>query len=203
MNTGPQRKCITILCLILYHFLKLYCRQTGKRVDGFSDDALEVLLNHEWPGNVRQLINVFQRAMVLSNSHEITLDDLPSEIAECAEGGELNVGILSNGRAITRDSLHPERTTGGGAACDSALNASSTASPVDADSVLDADSALPSETSATLQLPDGSTKLDDVAKVHVLNVLANENGNKASAARKLGIHRRKLYRLLERFETET
>ncbi len=44
-------------------------------------------------------------------------------------------------------------------------------------------------------------KLDDIAKAHVLEVLERESGNKAKAARVLGIHRRKLYRLLERFES--
>jgi DNA-binding NtrC family response regulator len=52
---------------LLYHFLKLYCRQTGKRVDGFSDDALEILINHEWPGNVRQLKNVVERLVILAD----------------------------------------------------------------------------------------------------------------------------------------
>jgi len=52
---------------LLYHFLKLYCRQTGKRVDGFSDDALEVLINHEWPGNVRQLKNVVERLVIIAD----------------------------------------------------------------------------------------------------------------------------------------
>jgi len=42
--------------------------------------------------------------------------------------------------------------------------------------------------------------LDAIAKAHVLEVLAKNNGNKARAARSLGIHRRKLYRLLERFQ---
>ena len=42
-------------------------------------------------------------------------------------------------------------------------------------------------------------RLDDIAKAHVMDVLQREGGNKAKAARVLGIHRRKLYRLLERF----
>jgi DNA-binding NtrC family response regulator len=51
---------------LLYHFLKLYCRQTGKRVDGFSDEALDTLVNHHWPGNVRQLKNVVERLVILA-----------------------------------------------------------------------------------------------------------------------------------------
>ncbi len=47
---------------------------------------------------------------------------------------------------------------------------------------------------------DSGTSLDDIAKAHVLEVLQKAGGNKAKAARLLGIHRRKLYRLLERFE---
>ena len=45
-------------------------------------------------------------------------------------------------------------------------------------------------------------KLDDVQRLHVLDVLRQQGGNKAKTARVLGIHRRKLYRLLERFESE-
>jgi DNA-binding NtrC family response regulator len=41
---------------LAYHFLRLFCRQTGKRILGFTDDALEMLVNYEWPGNVRELI---------------------------------------------------------------------------------------------------------------------------------------------------
>lgn len=45
-----------------------------------------------------------------------------------------------------------------------------------------------------------STRLDEIEKAHIVEVLEQENGNKARAARALGIHRRKLYRLLERYE---
>ncbi len=45
-----------------------------------------------------------------------------------------------------------------------------------------------------------SDRLEDVSRAHVLKVLNREKGNKAKTARMLGIHRRKLYRLLERFQ---
>jgi DNA-binding NtrC family response regulator len=61
---------------LLYHFLKLYCRQTGKQVDGFSDDALETLINHEWPGNVRQLKNVVERLVIIADDRILDYQNL-------------------------------------------------------------------------------------------------------------------------------
>ena len=52
---------------LIYHFLKVYCRQTGKRIDGFSDEALEMMVNFDWPGNVRQLKNVVERLVIVSD----------------------------------------------------------------------------------------------------------------------------------------
>ena len=48
-----------------------------------------------------------------------------------------------------------------------------------------------------------SSRLDEIEKAHIVEVLEREKGNKARAARALGIHRRKLYRLLERFDLHT
>jgi DNA-binding NtrC family response regulator len=50
-----------------YHFLRLFCRKTGKKIEGFSDDALEMLMNYEWPGNVRQLKNVIERLVIMAD----------------------------------------------------------------------------------------------------------------------------------------
>jgi two-component system NtrC family response regulator len=61
---------------LLYHFLKLYCRQTGKRIDGFSDDALETLINHDWPGNVRQLKNVVERLVIIADDRILDYQNL-------------------------------------------------------------------------------------------------------------------------------
>jgi DNA-binding NtrC family response regulator len=60
---------------LAYHFLKLFSEKTGKEVEGFTDDALEVLVSHDWPGNVRQLKNVVER-LVIMTEHEVldTLD---------------------------------------------------------------------------------------------------------------------------------
>ena len=61
---------------LLYHFLKVYCRRIGKHIDGFSDDSLEMLVNHDWPGNVRQLKNVVERLIILSDERILDSQNL-------------------------------------------------------------------------------------------------------------------------------
>ena len=41
--------------ILAYHFLRFFCRKIRKRIEGFSDEALETLIHHDWPGNVREL----------------------------------------------------------------------------------------------------------------------------------------------------
>jgi transcriptional regulator with GAF, ATPase, and Fis domain len=105
--------------------------------------ALEALEQYPWPGNVRQLINVVERAKILAESEAITLKDLPREI------------------------LHDRP-------------ASATAASADVD----------------------FERTDDLATIQrgkVVEVLRREANNKSRAARRLGIDRRKLYRLLEKY----
>lgn len=53
---------------LAHHFLRHFCMKTGKRIEGFSDDAMKMLTNHEWPGNVRQLKNVVERLVITADS---------------------------------------------------------------------------------------------------------------------------------------
>ena len=52
---------------LAYHFLRFFCRKTGKKIDGFSDEALNQMVNHDWPGNVRQLKNVVERLVIMTD----------------------------------------------------------------------------------------------------------------------------------------
>jgi DNA-binding NtrC family response regulator len=56
---------------LAYHYLRIYCRKTGKGIEGFSDEAMESLMDYDWPGNVRQLRNIIERLVILSDQTTI------------------------------------------------------------------------------------------------------------------------------------
>jgi two-component system response regulator AtoC len=63
-------------------FVQRYSRAAGKPITAISDDAVERLRNYSWPGNIRQLENAIEQAVVLSNQPTLTLDDLPREVRD-------------------------------------------------------------------------------------------------------------------------
>jgi DNA-binding NtrC family response regulator len=67
--------------LLAGHFLERTVAASGKRLEGFSEEAMAWLLQHRWPGNVRELENVVERAATLSRGPLITLADLRIEFA--------------------------------------------------------------------------------------------------------------------------
>ena len=62
------------------HFVDKFSGQTSKQVTGISEPAAERLLSYSWPGNIRDLRNVMERAVVLSRFDKISVDDLPEKI---------------------------------------------------------------------------------------------------------------------------
>lgn len=68
------------VALLAYHFLKKYSERVGKNVEKISVDALQALQNYKWVGNVRELENVIERAVVLANSDSVRATDLPPRV---------------------------------------------------------------------------------------------------------------------------
>ena len=63
---------------IANHFLFQYAKKEGKTINGFSDTANEAMLSYSWPGNIRELENIVERTVLLSNSKIITSILLPA-----------------------------------------------------------------------------------------------------------------------------
>jgi DNA-binding NtrC family response regulator len=76
--------------LLAEHFLKRAASGMGKEIEGFDEEALKWLHEHNWPGNVRELENVVERAATLAKGRLITRDDLRIEFTPGATG-ELGV----------------------------------------------------------------------------------------------------------------
>ncbi len=76
LEVPPLRARPEDIPLLAEHFLALARAQTGRRVAGFTPEALAVLVQHPWPGNARELRNAIERAVVLGEGARITPEDL-------------------------------------------------------------------------------------------------------------------------------
>ncbi|PIY86313.1 MAG: DNA-binding response regulator, partial [Nitrospirae bacterium CG_4_10_14_0_8_um_filter_41_23] len=61
-------------------FIKKYNQEFGKRVKGVEENAMKALIEYHWPGNIRQLESVIERAVLMSESPFINLKDIKSEL---------------------------------------------------------------------------------------------------------------------------
>jgi two-component system response regulator AtoC len=71
--------------LLANYFLEKFCLSTGKTVYGFSDQAMKVLIDYDWPGNIRQLENAVEHAVVVTTEPEIQSHYLPQNIVSREE----------------------------------------------------------------------------------------------------------------------
>ncbi len=66
------------------HFLKKYTAENSKKIENFSPEVIEFMMNYPWPGNVRELENMIERGVILAKEDEITLAELPQDVIRSA-----------------------------------------------------------------------------------------------------------------------
>jgi len=82
INIPPLRERDDDVALLAQHFLVRFTKKDGKRVDGFTPEAMESLCGWSWPGNVRELENAIERAVVLCRHDLIDVPDLPPQVRQ-------------------------------------------------------------------------------------------------------------------------
>ena len=97
VHMPPLREREDDVLMIARHFLQYFNAQLGKQFDGFSEDAARAIRRYPWPGNVRQLQNAMQQAVVLNDGQVVSEAMLPDSI----KSGSLGVDIATAGANMT------------------------------------------------------------------------------------------------------
>ena len=87
----PLRQRKTDIPLFVNRFIEELGKSSGKLIEIISEDALKILVNYSWPGNIRQLKNVLERMILLTSSRILDIKDIPQEIT-AVEGVASNAG---------------------------------------------------------------------------------------------------------------
>ena len=80
IDLPPLRERKTDIPDLALRFLHEFCEENGKKLSGFTPKALHALTNYDWPGNVRQLRNCIESAVVMTKHHIIDINDLPASV---------------------------------------------------------------------------------------------------------------------------
>jgi len=81
VRVPPLRERHEDIRVLAQHYLRVYAAKNGRKLEGFSNEALERLESYAWPGNVRELENLIERTVLLARKDRIDAEDLPEEVA--------------------------------------------------------------------------------------------------------------------------
>ena len=109
----PLRERRSDLSLLIEHFLRRFAEKNGKTIRGVTHQARDILLRYDYPGNVRELENLIERAVVLTRDEVIGSGDLPLTVqdpeAADEQGTNLTVTVEALERRMIRDALARSR----------------------------------------------------------------------------------------------
>lgn len=96
IQVPPLRKRKTDIPLLVNHFIQNYADENQKVIHGITRDALDGLMKYDFPGNVRELQNIIERAVVMSRNEQITLQSLPQNLKPPHESTQFNPHDLTD-----------------------------------------------------------------------------------------------------------
>jgi len=76
----PLRLRLGDIPMLIAHFVHMYSERMSKRISKIAKDALEALMHHPWPGNIRELQNFIERAVILTKGDVLEMPPLPSRM---------------------------------------------------------------------------------------------------------------------------
>lgn len=91
--------------LLAAHFLRIYSSKLNGQVTGMNREFLDELVNHDWKGNIRELKNIIERAVILANDKELSLSSLPLDFQTSSRKGQ----SLSAFELSSMEKLHIQR----------------------------------------------------------------------------------------------
>ena len=116
----PLRERKEDLVPLARHFMNRFSTRMKKHVDSISEDALRLLKEYHWPGNIRELENIIERAVILAGTNQITVDllpirsDAPARAAFYDDGDDSLESVEKDHilRVLKKNSYHKSRTAG-------------------------------------------------------------------------------------------
>lgn len=89
-------------------FATFFAGMSGRKLDGFSNDATTRLLSHQWPGNLRELRNAIERAVILTRGPKIEADDLPAPTTVVSSDSDDEFSQIVPGASYSIEELETE-----------------------------------------------------------------------------------------------
>ncbi|MBI4864828.1 MAG: sigma 54-interacting transcriptional regulator [Candidatus Riflebacteria bacterium] len=195
LRLSPLRERRDDVPLLVDHFVHAFNRQMGRALQGVAPDALQALVNYHWPGNIRELRNVMERAFVLETGSRIGLDSLPFNLLKAAGAPRVEVAEpprTTYPKQFTRAREVFERMFIQDALGRNKGNITATASDI----------GLPRKTlyrkMELLKIDVGElTQAQEISEQHqILESLKKHRGNITAVSNELGIPRTSIYRKL-------